>query len=63
MLNDTNVSLACPARHMDVAVFKSEQTSGQKNGAEIKTLPVKIYKLCTGKLRFNLLKACDFHKL
>ena len=42
MLNDRNLSLACPARHVDVAVFKSEQTGGQKSGAEIKILLVKI---------------------
>lgn len=31
VLNYIKLSLAYPARHMDVAVFKSEQTGGQKN--------------------------------
>lgn len=42
LLNYINLSLACPARHMDVAVFKSEQTGGQKNRVEIQTLPIQI---------------------
>lgn len=40
MLSDINLSLACPGRHVDVPVFKSEQTGGQKSGVEIKMLPV-----------------------
>lgn len=42
VLNCINLSLVSPTRHMDVAVFKSEQTGGQKNTVESQTLPIQI---------------------